>query len=86
VNYKEAKEIEELDLNRMHSEETNEQMFQDRVQELRGQFPSWDEWGLGYWAVTMMRVELAVCGLVQLIMDGEEPRLIIIIGRPDYSS
>jgi len=88
LTLKEAKEIEELDLDKRVPIEEQEKSFNQFKNQLKIEHPNWDDWAASYWAITLMKLELAVGGdIVTMTQDSEEePDYIVIVGKPDYGS
>ena len=88
LSLEEAKEIEELDLDKMMNLEEQKKLFKELKEMIKSDHPMWDDWGISYWAVTLMKVQLAIGGdIISLLTDRDvEPGYISIIGKPDYGS
>jgi len=88
LTLQEAKGIEELDLDKRVPIEEQEKSFNQFKNQLKIEHPNWDDWAASYWAITLMRLELAVGGdIVTMTQDSEEePDYIVIVGKPDYGS
>ena len=62
-----------------------EEMFQQVRDDLRQQYPEWDDYGLNYWAVRMVMLDMGN-GVELLMSEPEDPRTIVLLIHPCYGS
>lgn len=87
IGFQEALQIENLDPLKMQSLEENISRFEYYKELMLEHYPRLEDWGAAYWAITMLRLELAGCGEPRVWLDPiDSAGSIVIIIDPDTGS